>query len=59
MVGGALLRTPTSFSFCNRPGGAIRTAPAGLLDVVSLSGCFGTALADVASSFCARACWAA
>ena len=65
MVGGALLRTPTSFSFCNRPGGAghialtglnfdvrpsgaIRTAPAGLLDVVSLSSWFSIALADVA-----------
>jgi len=30
MAGGALLRTPTSFSSCNRPGGASRVALAGL-----------------------------
>ena len=65
MVGRALLRTPTSFSSCNRPdsagrvaltglnfndgpGSATGTAPAGLLGVVSLSGCFGAALADIA-----------
>ena len=30
MVGGALLRTPTSFSFYNRPGGAGRVALTGL-----------------------------
>jgi len=30
MVGGVLLRTPASFSFCNRPGGASRVALIGL-----------------------------
>ena len=30
MVGGALLRPPTSFSFCNRPGGASHATPDGL-----------------------------
>ena len=59
MVGGALLRPPTSFSLCNWPGGAVHAAPAGLLSVVSLSGGFSTALAGVAPSSCARACWAA
>jgi hypothetical protein len=66
MTGGALLRTPTSFSSRNRPGGAsrvaltvlnfdvrpsgaVRTAPAGLPHVVSLSGFFTTALTDVVS----------
>ena len=64
MVGGVLLRAPTSFSSCIRPGGASRvaltgldfsdcqggavhTAPAGLLGVGSLSGCLGSALAGV------------
>jgi len=42
----------TGLNFDVRPGGAIRTALAGLLDVVSLSGCFSTALADVALLLC-------
>src|SRR6185437_10029053 len=41
----------TGLNFDVRPGGAIRTAPAGLLGVVSLSGCFGAASADIALLF--------
>ena len=46
--GGAGRVPLTGLNFNDGPGGATSTVPAGLLGVVSLSGCFGTALADVA-----------
>ena len=46
--GGAGRVALTGLNFDVRLGGAIYTAPAGLLGVVSQSGRFGTALADVA-----------
>ena len=46
--GGAGRVTLTGLNFNNCLGGATGTAPAGLLGVVSLSACFGTALAGVA-----------
>ena len=46
--GGASRVALTGLNFNDCPGGAVRAAPAGLLGVVSLSGYFGTASADVA-----------
>jgi hypothetical protein len=49
--GGAGRVALTGLNFDVRPGGAICVAPAGLLGVVSLSGCFGASSADIAILF--------
>ena len=59
MVGRAFLRAPTSFSFCNRLGGAGRVTLTGLSFNSRLGGATGTApagllgIASLSSRFCA------
>ena len=58
MTGGALLRVPAGFSFCDRSGGAVRIALTGLSFNSRLGGATGTApasplgIVSLSSRFC-------
>ena len=57
LAGGALLRVPTSSSFCDRPGGAIRVAPTGLDFDVRPGGAICAAPAGLSHSVSRSGCF--